>query len=420
MKIKSKLSGLALVPAALVFAAGPLLAAAPTFYRDVLPILQKHCQSCHRPGEIGPMPLMTYAQARPWAKAIRETVLRRKMPPWFAAKAPVHFENDPSLSAGEIRVIDEWASGGAVAGSERDAPSPREWPEGWNIAGPDVVVETQKPFSVPARGEVAYQSIIIPLNLKRDTWVSAAEIRPSARAVVHHIVAYVREPGSDWLRDKPVGEYFPHPGVTKSDILAIYTPGQGPTTLPQGMAKLIPAGSDLVLQFHYTPNGKAVQSSVKTGLVVATGSPRYRVLTLQMGTTRFRIPPYEANHRVAVSGTLPGDALLLSMFPHMHLRGKAFDYEIVGAGGRVETLLRVAPYDFYWQLNYRLKEPRLLKKDTLLRFTGWFDNSANNALNPDPSAEVTYGEQSWEEMMVGFFDVAVEPGVDKERYFRLR
>lgn len=394
--------------------------AAPTFHADILPILQRRCQTCHREGEIGPMPLRTYRQARPWARAIRESAKLRRMPPWYAERASVQFENDPTLTREEIALIDQWATAGAPEGSPATAPPPVEWPPGWSLAQVDHTVAMPRAIPIPARGELDYQWMIVPLGFAEDRWVAAAEIRPSARDAVHHIVAYIREPGSDWLRDKPVGEAFTHPGVTTSDILALYTPGTGAMRLPAGMAKFIPAGSDLVLQFHYTPNGRATRDRTTVGLTFASEPPAKRVLTLQMGTVDFRIPPHAANHRVAVFGTLPGDALLLSLMPHMHLRGKAFDFEIIEPGGRVETLLRVAPFHFYWQLSYRLAEPRLLRQGTRLRFTAWYDNSANNPLNPDPGAEVTYGEQSREEMMVGFFDVAVDPSFDKQRFFSSR
>lgn len=411
-----RLPAISLLPA-LALAAS---AAPPTFHADILPILQRRCQSCHRPGEIGPMPLLNYPRVRPWARAIRESVKLRRMPPWFAERASLHFENDPSLTAEEISAIDQWASSGAPAGDPAAAPAPVAWPQGWSLPRVDHAVSMPRAIPIPAREELDYQWMIIPLTFADDRWITAAEIRPGARDAVHHIVAYIREPDSDWLRGKPTGEAFTHPGVTTSDILALYTPGTGPMHLPTGMAKLIPAGSDLVLQFHYTPTGRATSDRSTVGLTFAATPPEKRVLTLQMGSVDFRIPPRASNHRVSVSGTLPGDALLLSLLPHMHLRGKAFDFEIVAPGGRVETLLRVAPFHFYWQLNYRLATPRLLRQGTRLRFTAWYDNSANNPLNPDPDAEVRYGEQSREEMMVGFFDVAVDPGFDKPRFFSSR
>ncbi len=390
---------------------------AVTFYKDVLPVLQKRCQSCHRPGEIAPMPLITYRQVRPWAKGIRQAALLKKMPPWSAAESLVRFENDPRLTAQELRVLDEWATSGAAEGDPKDAPPPIHFLGGWNIPRPDLTVQMPEAVPIPPKEELDYRFVVLPLGLKDDRWVAAAEIRPGVRGVVHHAVAYVREPGDPWLRDAPDGKPFVRRGVTRADILAIYAPGQPAMICRPGMAKKIPAGSDIVLQMHYTPNGTAAEDRTSIGLVWAKEEPAKRVLTLQLATTDFHIPPGDRNYAVSVAGTLPNDALLLSMFPHMHLRGKTFEYAIAGESGRIETLLRVAPYDFSWQLNYRLAEPRLLRKGTRLRCTAWYDNSLNNPRNPDPSEEVTYGEQSRAEMMVGFFDVAVPASVDKKTFF---
>ncbi|WP_321476043.1 thiol-disulfide isomerase [uncultured Paludibaculum sp.] len=362
------------------------------------------------------MPLLTYQEARPWAKAIRQAVVLKKMPPWFAA-AGGPFHNNPSLTTKEIETIEAWVEAGAPRGAGKDAPKPVRWQEGWNIPSPDLVVTAPKPFPVPASGAVDYQFLILPLRTLEDHWVTAAEIRPGARSAVHHIVAYIRDPDSPWLKDAPRNQAFRAEGVTTSDILAIYTPGQAPFVAPEGMAKKLRAGAELVLQFHYTPNGRAEMDQTSVGLVFTGKAPAKRVLTLQMGNAEFHIPPGDPNYRVTVGGTLPNDALLLSMFPHMHLRGKAFEYDLTAEGGRDETLLRVAPYSFQWQLNYILEQPRLLPKGTHLRWTAWFDNSASNPSNPDPAKDVSYGEQSWDEMMIGFFDVAVDPKLDKSAFF---
>lgn len=388
-------------------------AAPPEFHRDIEPILQRRCQSCHRPGEIGPMPLLTYAEARPWARAIRQAVLTGKMPPWFAARGEHAFGNDARLSQREIALIDEWSRAGAPQGNPKDAPAPPGFTQGWNIGTPDLVVRMPQAVQVPAREEIDYQFQIVPLNFAEDRWVRAAEVRPGRREVVHHVVVYVREPGSRWLRGDDRR-------VTTSDILAIYTPGQAASILPQGMARKIPAGSDLVFQVHYTPAGKPAEDRTSLGLVFAPGPPGRRVFTLQMGTAEFLVPAGERDYRVSVTGTMPADALLLSMFPHLHLRGKAFLYERIEPGGRVETLLEVRPYDFYWQLNYVLARPLPLAAGARLRFTAWYDNSPNNPRNPDPAADVGYGERSSDEMMIGFFDVAVDPALDKEAFFQLR
>jgi len=393
-----------------------LLLAAVTFHGEIEPILDKHCLDCHRAGEIGKMPLETYEQARPWAKAILQAVVLRKMPPWFAV-AGGPFRHEGRLSGEEIAAIRRWVETGAERGVPREGGSRNARISGWAIPQPDTVVAAPLDFQVPAQGEVDYQTMILPVEMEGDRWVEAVEIRPSARDVVHHIVAYVREPGDDWLRSKPRGVYFPTEHETKADILAVYTPGQTPFQAPAEMAKLLPAGSDIVVEVHYTPNGMARRDRVRIGLVFAKAPPKLRVLSLQMNHVSFRIPPHEPRHRVSVSGTLPREAVLLSMFPHMHLRGRAFEYAIAGGQGRYEVLLRVEPYDFYWQLRYELAEPRRLPAGTRLLFTAWYDNSANNPRNPDPSAEVTYGRQSREEMMVGFFDVAVPADQDKRQFF---
>jgi mono/diheme cytochrome c family protein len=401
--------------------------AATTFYKDVLPILEQHCHACHRAGEIGPMPLITYAQARPWARAIREAVTLRKMPPWFADPHFGRFANDPSLSPAEIAAIQSWADSGAPEGRKEDAPPPVEWPAGGVTSSPDLVAGMKQPVTVRANTTVDYQYVILNPGFPVDRWVNAVEIRPGDRSVVHHAVLYVREPKSPWLRDVAAGVIYAPPANdrkavsaaagTTSDILAIYTPGAPVMQCPAGMAKKIPADSDLVLQMHYTSKRTTVNDRTEIRIVFAKDPPRSRVLTLQMTKYDFRIPPGARNYRVTVAGTLPRDALLLSLFPHMHLRGSGFEYQVLGTHGRVDTLLKVNRYNFYWQLTYRLKTPLLLRAGTRLLWTGYFDNSADNPLNPDPSAEVTWGEQSREEMMVGFFEVAVPPELDKPAFF---
>jgi hypothetical protein len=395
--------------------------AEPVFYRDILPILQQHCQECHRSGEIAPMPFTSYAETRPWAKSIREEVIARKMPPWFADPAYGHFANDRSLSRAEIDTLGSWVNAGAPAGDPKDAPPPRDWPRGWNIGTPDVVFEMPKAFPLPAKGAVDYQYLILPTHFTEDRWVQKVEVRTSSRSAVHHAVVYIREPGSKWLEEEPRANFFSVPiakGFTTSDLLMVYTPGNSYDEWPAGIAKRIKAGSDLVLQMHYTATGKATEDRTRIGIVFAKEQPKQAVLSLQMSNDRFVIPPGDSNYRVQVSGTLPNDALLISLFPHMHLRGKAFEYLITSANGRVETLLKINHYDFQWQLGYRLAEPKLIKAGTRLQWVGYFDNSPNNPNNPDPTAEVRYGEQSWDEMMIGFFDVVVDAGIDKPKFFQ--
>ena len=390
----------------LFFLLGPL----PAFHTDVEPILAQHCQSCHRAGEIAPMPFETYSQTRPWAAAIAEQVTLRKMPPWFATKG--HFANDPSLTDQQIATLREWANSGAHEGPAAPSVPQHAWKEGWNIPHQDAVFQMLEPFALPASAPIEYQYFVVPTNFTTDQWIQAAEIRPGARANVHHVVVYVRPKDSMWLRD---GNTKIPP---KNDILLIYTPGSQARILPEGMAQKIEAGSDLVFQIHYTTNGKATVDRTKIGLQLATTQPKKRVLTLQMGNSTFEIPPGEANYPVLVRGSLPNDAELLSLFPHMHLRGKAFEYRIIPPKGPPQVLLRVEPYNFYWQLNYLLAEPLKLPAGTRFEWEAWFDNSANNPSNPDPKAKVQYGEQSWEEMMIGFFEVAVPIETTKEQFFK--
>jgi hypothetical protein len=402
--------------------------AQPVFYNDVLPILQQHCQECHRPGEIAPMPFITYAETRPWAKAIREQVIERKMPPWFADPRFGHFANDRSLPQSDMDTLAAWVNAGAPAGDSKSAPPPREWPHGWNIGTPDEVFEMPRTFAVPAKGAIDYQYLILPTHFTEDRWVQKVEVRTTSRSAVHHAVVYLREPGSKWLEGSPRGVLFslpPNPGrqpnpksFTTSDLLMVYTPGNSHDQWPAGIAKRIKAGSDLVLQMHYTANGIATQERTRIGVVFAKEKPKQAVLSLEMSNDRFVIPAGDSNYRVQVSGTLPNDALLIGMFPHMHLRGKGFEYLITGPHGHVETLLKVNHYDFQWQLNYRLREPHFIPAGTSITWIGYFDNSPNNRGNPDPTVDVRYGEQSWEEMMIGFFDVVVDADVDKPKFFQ--
>lgn len=400
----------------------------PTFYKDVLPILQQHCQVCHRPNEIAPMPLVSYEQTKPWAIAIRQTVKLRQMPPWFADPTIGHFANDPSLTQRQIDVICAWADHGALAGDPRDAPPPPHWVAGWAIAQPDRVIEMPQPVVIPASGDVEYTYEIVPTRFTKDTWVQMSEIRPSARDHVHHAVVYVRPPDSKWLRHAPTGVPFTASTLkdpqdrrdamwTDSEVLLVYAPGSAPDRWRPGRAKFIPAGSDLVFQMHYTTNGNAATDRSSIGLIFAKAPPKERVLTLQLTNDHFVIPPGVDNYRVEVHGTLPNDATLLSFFPHMHLRGKRFEYNIVHRDGTVEPLLRVN-YNFYWQLSYKLATPRFLKAGTMLQAVAWFDNSRNNPHNPDPEVSVTWGDQTYDEMMVGFFDLAVPANVNKWQFFK--
>ena len=399
----------------------------PTFYRDILPILQTHCQSCHRPGEIAPMPLVTYDQTRPFARAIANATSKKSMPPWFADPAVGHFSNDPSLTGSEIATLAAWADANAPAGDPRDAPPPRQWTNGWLIPRPDKTLQMPKPVAIPAHGDVQYTYEIVPTHFTEDRWVQFSEIRPSSRENVHHAVVYIRPPNSNWLNHAPLNQPFTGADMTDeqdrndthfttADILLVYAPGSSPDNWPDGAAKFIPAGSDLVFQMHYMAHGHATTDQTSIGLVFAKTRPAQRILTLQLTNDRFVIPPGVPDYRVEVHGSLPAAAVLLSFFPHMHLRGKRFEYNLLEPNQPPEPLLRVN-YDFYWQLSYRLAQPRTLKAGTILQAVAWYDNSKSNAHNPDPNAAVRWGDQTYDEMMVGFFDVAVPASTDKTKFF---
>lgn len=413
----------------LPFLAAGLALARPadvTFNRDVLPILQKRCQGCHRPGEAAPMSFLTYKDARPWAKAMREAVTTRKMPPWFANPQHGKFANDRSLSQVEIDALAAWADGGAKEGNQKHAPKKIEWVEGWQIGQPDQAFEMPADFSVPASGTIEYQHFIIPTGFTEDRWISAIEARPGNRALLHHAVVFVRPPQSKWIREaKPGVAFVPNRdwrvGVSLYDeVLDTYVPGAIPHKLPPGQAKMIPAGSDLVFQLHYTANGKPGTDRSRIGVIFAKEPPKERVYTVNISNSRFVIPPGVPAHPVEGRMLLREDARLVGLSPHMHLRGRSMMFTAVYPTGEKQTLLDVPKYDFNWQLYYYLAEQMPLPKGTRIEVFATYDNSPNNPRNPDATAEVRWGDQSWQEMMVGFMDVAINAKVDPMDLFRPR
>ncbi len=407
-----------------------------TFTKDVLPIMQKRCQNCHRPGEVAPMAFLTYNEVRPWAKAIREAVLTKKMPPWFADPHYGKFSNDRSLAKDEIDTLVSWVDGGVREGDPKDAPAPVAWVDGWSIGKPDAVFEMPHDFDVPAAGTIEYQYIVIPSGFTKDTWVQAAEARPGNRKLVHHIIAFVRPPGSKWLSEAKPGVPFV-PEAKKDDekkkkkndeerddsaaspeLLIGFAPGLVPMTLPSSQAKLVKAGSDFVFQLHYTASGKAGTDRSRIGVIFAKETPKERVFTSNATNSKFVIPPGDPAFRVVSSITLQQSARLVDLMPHMHYRGKDFEYRAVYPTGEEQTLLSVPKYDFNWQLFYYLSDPIVLPKGTRIDCTAHFDNSPNNRYNPDPKSEVRWGDQTWEEMMIGWFDVAVDANSDPADVFR--
>ena len=370
-----------------------------TFTKDVAPIFYKRCAECHRPGEVAPMSLLTYKDARPWAKAIREKVLERKMPPWLADPRHGRFENDRRLSQQEIDTTVGWVDGGAIQGEESDLPPMPKLEPGWIIGKPDAVIALQEEIDVPADGVIPYKYFTVPTNFTEDRWIQAAEIRPGNRSVVHHIIVFVQEPGA-----KPDPEVREGRGLK----LAGFAPGEQPKVFPLGTAKLVKAGSKFTFQMHYTPNGKPAKDRSYIGLIFAKEPVKRKVLTGTATNARFVIPAGDPNYEVHSSWEAKEDVRLVDLMPHMHLRGKDFTYTAVFPDGRSEVILSVPKYDFNWQLLYRFKGPFLLPKGSRLECVAHFDNSPNNKYNPDPSKEVRWGPQTWEEMMIGWFDYILE------------
>lgn len=391
-----------------------LLAAAntPTFSKDVAPILQKNCQGCHRPGEAAPFSLLNYKEARPWASAMSEAVKLRKMPPWPADPHFGKFSNDRGLSQKDIDTVIAWAKAGAPEGNPKDMPAPVKFTEGWNIGKPDVAITMPAKFHVPAKGTIEYQYILVPMNLTEDKWVQMAEIRAGNRALLHHVIAYVRQPGSKWMQDAQPGvPWVPKKGtgdgMQGAEFLVGYAPGVPPMAYPQGRAKLIKAGSDIVLQLHYTANGTEGDDQTTVGLRYATGPVTERVLTLGAANGKFEIAAGDPNYEVDSSFEFGADTKVVMLAPHMHLRGKDFLYKAVYPTGETQTLLSVPHYDFNWQLWYSPVNDLVMPKGSRIECVAHYDNSANNPNNPDPTKVVKWGDQSWEEMMIGFFDVAI-------------
>jgi hypothetical protein len=375
---------------------GSAAAATPTFSKDVAPILYSRCVECHRSGEAAPMAFTSYAEVRPWAKAIRQAVLTHTMPPWLADPHFGSFRNDRRLPEEAIRIIADWADAGAPEGNPKEMPQLPRFETGWRIGKPDAVFDICTDFDVPPEGVVAYKYFTVPTNFAEDRWVEAAEVRPGQRGAVHHVLAFIREPTNKSDRPTDAG-----------NILVGYAPGENPLELTPGTAVLVKAGSSLTFQVHYTPNGKAVKDRSYIGLRFAKEAPKYRAIRGMAINPMFLIPPNNPNYEVRSSFTAAQDITLDSLTPHMHLRGKDFQYTVVYPDGRREILLSVPKYDFNWQLRYNLQSPLMLPKGTRIDCVAHFDNSLNNKFNPDPTKAVRWGDQTWEEMMIGFFTYTV-------------
>ena len=378
----------------------PAAAAAqtPTFSKDVAPIFYSKCVECHRPTMFAPMSLVQFDDARPWAKSIRNRVATRTMPPWGADPAHGVFKNDPRLSDKEIATILAWVDGGAPKGDDKDLPKMPSFVDGWTIGQPDAVFAMKEPFQIPATGIVEYQYIRIPTGITEDKWLAAIEIKPEARAQVHHVIAFT----------VPAGAPISEGGALGPGNIGGVTPNKPGLVFEPGVARLMRGNSDIVMQMHYTTNGTETRDRTQVGVIYAKQPPTKIVGGGMALNARFVIPAGDGNAEVKATSTLSRDITLTAMTPHMHVRGKDMTYIAHYPDGTSETLLSVPKYDFNWQLTYMLKTPKVLPKGTQVEVIAHFDNSTNNKFNPDPTKDVRWGDQTWEEMMIGFFSTISE------------
>jgi hypothetical protein len=351
------------------------------------------------------MPLQTYDEALAWSDTIREVVNERRMPPWHADPKYGKFANDRSLSSEDRATLLAWVNGGCPKGYDSDLPAEKSFPEGWTIGTPDAVYSMQEPFKVPAKAGdrgIEYQYFTVPTNFASDVWVQAAEAKPGNRSLVHHIIVYIRPPKGTEIKDPDdkIGDGY----------LTGYAPGDMPSVFDAGSARRIPRGSDLVFQLHYTPNGVAGEDLSSVGLKFAKTHPRHEVRTRAIAEPALAIPKGVRNYEVVASTIFRREVDVFSFMPHMHLRGKDFEYRVTYPSGKSEIVLSVPHYDFNWQSAYRLKKPLRLPAGTRIDCTAHYDNSTENPNNPDSNKLVTWGDQTWDEMMIGFVDYAYVGG----------
>jgi len=360
-----------------------------TYTRQIARILQNRCVECHHEGQIAPFSLTSYDEVVGWAEMMREVIHDRRMPPWMADPKHGDFKNNPSMPAEEIELIDRWVDNGCPQGDPKDMPAPISYAKGWGISEPDeVIYMADEPYEVPAEGMVNYQYYTVDPGWKEERWIAEAEVKAGAPQVVHHVIVFVQEPG---------GAPFGAPQMA-------FAPGMTPRRFEKGTAIRVRPGSKLVFQCHYTPNGTKQKDRSYIGIVYADPKEVTReVLGGSCGAMVLDIPPNDPNHKVEARKIFLKDTLLLGMNPHMHVRGKDFKYELLLPDGTREVLLDVPRYDFNWQLWYMLKEPRLIPKGSKMICTAHFDNSPDNPANPDPTKTVNWGEQTWDEMMFGFY-----------------
>lgn len=397
----------ALALAGLTSRAGADDAPAPTFSKDIAPIFQNRCQNCHRTGvQFTPMGLMTYEETRPWVKSIRKAVSERTMPPWHADPAYGKFKNNPSMPEEEVKLITRWIDAGAPEGNPADMPPAKQFDDkGWQIGEPDAIIDTGVDFKLPAEGVIPYQYFAVKTNFEEDKWIEAMEARAGNLDVVHHVVIYVRNPKE--------GIQLPdaQPNGLGAGLLGALSPGNTPSMYMPGQGKLLKKGATIIFNMHYTTCGRETTDRSYIGLKFHKGPVEKQVITRGVANVSFRIPPQAKLHEVVSKHRFAKDVTLISLMPHMHYRGKDFKYILHYPDGRSETILSTPNYDFDWQVYYHFEEPLKLPKGTTMECIAHFSNTAEEAEGRtyfDPNSEVRFGEQSHEEMMIGWIDYTVD------------
>ncbi len=392
-----------------------------TFNKDIAPIIYKNCSSCHRPGEVAPFSLLTYSDAAKRATLIATVTAKRYMPPWKPEPGYGDFEDERRLNDKEIQLLSDWAKAGAPEGNAKDKPVPPQFQEGWQLGKPDLIVQMPEPYTVPAEGRDIYRCFVLPLNLTEDRYVSAIEFRPGNRKVVHHAILHTEEIGPARQRDAA----DPGPGyncfgggggVTGEGGLGGWAPGATPRFLPDGVARLVTAGSDLIVQNHYHPSGKSETDQSTVGIYFSKTPPTKTMLTLPLVVRNLAIPAGDPRYKVETSFTTPIPLHVSGISPHMHLLGKEMKVTAILPDGSERPMIWIKDWDFNWQGQYGYREPMELPAGTRIHMEAYYDNSSNNPRNPnDPPKLVRWGEQTTDEMSIAFIPVILTNPTDRRR-----
>ena len=397
----------------------------PTFAEDVAPILYKNCTTCHRPGGIGPFSLLDYDSAKANVDEIREKVSTKQMPPWHAEGPHGTFANDRRLSDADRNTILRWIDAGAKPGDMKKLPPKPQYATSWVMGVPDLVVSMTEDFTVPAQGTVEYQYFEVPVTLTEDKWVQAIEIMPGAREVVHHVLVYARPPApapsTTPPAPRPAGAPVPAPVLIRNraqglpedaprtdahappraglgSLIGTETPGNNIVEFPKGTALRLRAGTTNIFQMHYTAHGHEMADRTKVGFRFAKEMPDEEIIASHFFNGSLTIPAGAKDVQVPAELGFGQPVRIWGMMPHTHLRGTRWQYTLVKPDSSKEIILDVPHYDFNWQTYYMFAKPLEIPAGSKIVSMAWYDNSASNKSNPDPTKDVKWGDQTWEEM----------------------